>query len=101
MNREFNLGQPIQGAEDRRVFNMQEVMVCIKCDCHPWMRAWAGVVAHPFFAVTDAAGNYEISDLPPGRYTVEVWHERYKSVEREIEFKGSGTLDFILKDRRE
>jgi len=41
------------------------------------MQAYAGVVAHPFFAVTGADGTFTLKGLPPGTYTVEAWHERY------------------------
>ena len=47
----------------------------IKCDIHPWMNSWLIVTDTPHFAVTDASGSFQI-DVPPGEYTVEVWHER-------------------------
>lgn len=67
------------------------------------MAAWIAVVDHPFFAVTDAGGNFEIKGLPPGTYTIEVWHEAYLGTTREIEVKGKDavSMDFPLKDRRE
>jgi hypothetical protein len=40
------------------------------------MNAYAGVVAHPFFAVTKSDGSFEIKGLPAGTYTLELWHER-------------------------
>ena len=51
-------------------------MVPFRCDVHGWMNAYAGVVAHPFFAVSKADGSFEIKGLPPGSYTIEVWHEQ-------------------------
>ena len=39
------------------------------------MTAYVGVLEHPFFAVTDGAGRFSIPKLPPGSYTLEVWHE--------------------------
>jgi plastocyanin len=75
-NREFNHGQPKQFSKLSEVFTTPEVMVRFKCDVHSWMSAWVGVVDHPFFAVTDAAGAFKLPGLPPGSYTVEVWHEK-------------------------
>ena len=75
-NPEFNMGQPVQGMRSRRTFKQVEVMVPIRCDVHGWMSAYAGVVSHPFFAVSGADGSFTIKGLPPGSYTIEAWHER-------------------------
>ncbi len=47
----------------------------IKCDVHGWMNCYIGVVPHPFFAVSDSTGHFEIKGVPPGDYTLELWHE--------------------------
>jgi hypothetical protein len=75
LNPMFNFGQnnvdpgravpPMNQAEEFRV----------KCDVHPWMNCRFVVFNHPFFAVTGDDGTYTISGLPPGTYTVTVWHE--------------------------
>ena len=75
-NQEFNTGQPIQGMKFNHTFTAKEVMVPFKCDVHGWMNAYAGVLDHPYFAVTDASGKFELKGLPPGTYTVEAWHEK-------------------------
>lgn len=46
-----------------------------KCAIHPWMQFWTLVVDHPFAAVTDADGKFEIANLPPGKYKFRVYHE--------------------------
>jgi len=75
-NAEFNNGQPIQGMKMSHTFDKQEVMVPFKCDVHGWMNAYVGVMSHPFFAVTDKDGKFELKGLPPGTYTIEAWHEK-------------------------
>ena len=75
-NNEFNHGQHRQGDRNSEVFTVPEVMVRFKCDVHSWMAAWVGVLDHPYFAVTDASGAFELPNLPPGTYTIEAWHER-------------------------
>ena len=76
-NAQFNLGMPIKGMKLKKTFSKPEVMVKIKCEVHPWMRAYAGVVDNPFYAVTGDDGSAQIKDLPPGEYTLEAWHEKY------------------------
>lgn len=75
VNDEFNMGQPIQGMRFERTFDEPEVMVPFQCDVHSWMNAYAGVLDHPFFAVTGADGRFDIGGLPPGDYVIEAWHE--------------------------
>ena len=76
-NKEFNLGMPRQGMEFSKQFDTQEIMVHVKCDVHPWMSAYIGVLDHPYYAVTDANGAFSIPDLPAGTYTIEAWHEKF------------------------
>ena len=75
-NSEFNNGQPIQGMKMTHTFDKKEVMVPFKCDVHGWMNAYVGVLDHPYFAVTDKSGKFELKSLPPGTYTIEAWHEK-------------------------
>ena len=83
-NQEFNLGMPLQGMKLEKTFSNPEVMVKMKCDVHPWMNAYVGVLPHPYFGVTGADGTFEIKDLPPGDYTLEAWHEKYGTQTQKI-----------------
>jgi hypothetical protein len=47
----------------------------VGCNIHGWMRAWVGVFSHPYFAVTDADGKFEIKDAPAGKFNLVMWHE--------------------------
>jgi hypothetical protein len=53
-----------------------EALIPFKDNQHPWEKAFVSVLKHPFFAITDKLGNYEIRGIPPGTYTLRVWHER-------------------------
>jgi carboxypeptidase family protein len=51
-------------------------LIAITCDVrHTWMSAFVAVADHPYHTVTDAYGDWEIRDVPPGDYTLRVWHE--------------------------
>jgi plastocyanin len=98
-NREFNTGQPIPGMKHTHRFTAREVMVPFKCDVHPWMHAYIGVLDHPFFAVTSADGSFDLQGLPPGTYTVEAWHERLGTQAHMVTIgsKESGSVTFSFK----
>lgn len=55
-----------------------------KCDVHNWMTAHVYVAANPFFAVSDGDGGFTIDKVPPGKYTLEAWHEKYGSKTAEV-----------------
>jgi plastocyanin len=76
VNGEFNEGMPVQGMKLKQTFTAPEIGVPFKCDVHGWMASYAGIVAHPYFAVSGADGRFSLPDLPAGTYTLEVWHER-------------------------
>ena len=71
----FNAGMPKKDMSITKIFEKPEVMMMFKCDVHPWMRAYVGVVPHPFFAVTKEDGSFSIPNLPAGTFTLEIWHE--------------------------
>ncbi len=75
INQPFNMGQPVQGTRFTRTFTTREVMVPFTCDVHAWMNAYAGVLEHPFHAVSGPDGTFTLSGLPPGTYTIDAWHE--------------------------
>ncbi|RMH81685.1 MAG: carboxypeptidase regulatory-like domain-containing protein, partial [Calditrichaeota bacterium] len=64
--------------------------------------AFVVAVQTPYFAVTDKEGNYIIKDVPPGKYTLKVWHEKRQAEPQEVEVpeKGEVTVNFELSKRR-
>jgi hypothetical protein len=58
-----------------KIFTRPEQLIPFKDNQHPWEKAYVAVMDHPFFAVSDEFGRFEIHGLPPGTYTLVVWHE--------------------------
>lgn len=59
----------------------------VRCDAHGWMLGWIVVMGQPYYAVTDEKGAFRIEGVPPGKHTLEVWHEMLGKVTREVEVK--------------
>ena len=81
-NTVFNRTQP-KGRTIPITFTKPEI-VRITCDLHGWMRAWVVVMEHPFHAVTGAAGEFTLDKVPPGKYTLNVWHETLGTVTKDV-----------------
>lgn len=75
-NHEWNISQMPKGDPvEKKTFTQPEIMMPVQCNQHNWMKAYINVSRTPFFAVSDAAGNFEIKGLPPGEYVVAAVHE--------------------------
>ena len=98
-NPEWNEAQPPKGDPKFHTFAREEIMIPVKCNVHPWMRTYLGVVSHPFFAVTGPDGAFQIEGLPPGAYTLAVWHEKFGTREVPVTVgpKQAKTVDFTFK----
>jgi plastocyanin len=97
-NKEWNQSQPAGAQPIIQSFSRAEVVVPVKCNQHPWMKANIGVLKHPLFAVSGENGAFEIKGVPPGTYTVAVWHERYgeKTQSVTVGAKETKTQDFAF-----
>lgn len=74
-------------------FPRADVMIPVKCNVHSWMRAFIGVVDHPYFAVTTGDGTFELKNVPPGDYTIAVWQEKLGQQKQTVHLAASGTAD--------
>jgi plastocyanin len=74
-NPDWNQSQPNGAPPLMHKLTRSEVLVPVKCNQHPWMKSYVGVLKHPFFAVSAEDGSYTIKGVPPGTYTVVAWHE--------------------------
>ena len=99
-NSQFNEGQPVQGMVAEKTLDKPETTPFkIKCDVHGWMKSYMAVMPHPFYAVSQANGQFTIPNLPPGTYTVVAWHEKYGQQEQNITVgpKESKQVSFTFK----
>lgn len=101
-NPEWNQTQPNGAAPIEKTFSRAEVLIPVKCNQHPWMKSYIGVLKHPFFAVSGVDGTYTIKGLPAGTYTVAAWHEKggpngtEKTMQVTVPASGAGTADFAF-----
>ena len=99
-NPDWNQSQPNGAAPMTHSLNVAEVLVPVKCNQHPWMKSYVGVMKHPFFAVSGEDGSFTIKGVPPGTYTVVAWHEASagpgteKTMEVIVPAKGTATANF-------
>ena len=97
-NREWNMTQP-HAMPMEQTFARAEVAIPVKCNVHPWMKGFIAVFKHPYFAVTDKSGNFELKNVPPGTYTITAWQEKLGTQVQKVTV-GAGeakTLDFAFK----
>jgi len=85
-------------------FAHAEIVIPFKDNQHPWKKAYVGVFAHPFFAVSNRQGEFTIAGLPPGDYTIAAWHEQFgeKTFEVKVYPRSTQSLDikFDMADRK-
>ncbi len=95
-NRERNVSMPPGAEKLVFTFPREEVLIPVKCNVHPWMKSYIGVLRHPFFAVTGTDGSFTLQGLPPGEYVIEAWHEKYGTTEQKVTLaaKETKTIEF-------
>ena len=98
-NKEWNESQAPKAAPLEKSFAREEVLLPVKCNQHPWMKMYVGVVKSPFFSVSGKDGKFTISGLPPGKYTIAAVHETLgeQTMQVEVGPKDSKTADFSFK----
>ncbi len=91
-NRPVNRAQPKDLHQIEVTFRAAE-KVKVKCDIHGWMSAWIAVVDHPYHAITAQNGAFVIGNVPPGTYTLEVWHETLGTSTQSVTVAAGETAD--------
>lgn len=103
-NPEWNQTQPNGAAPIEKTFARPEVLIPVKCNQHPWMKAYVGVLRHPYYAVSAEDGTFTIKNVPPGTYTVAAWHEKggpngtEKTMQVTVPASGDAKADFAFGD---
>jgi plastocyanin len=98
-NPSFNRAQP-QARTISFVFKQPELLR-VDCDLHSWMRGWVVVAAHPFYALTNESGEFVLENVPPGKYTLQVWHEILGTVTQGVTVsnKGAATVNVEMRKK--
>ncbi len=71
----YNIALPFKGFSVTKPLPANPELIKIKCDAHEWMHAWIMELDHPYYTTTGSDGHFTIKDVPPGSYTLAVWHE--------------------------
>jgi len=94
----FNLGSWPKGQTKSFTFKQPGCIATLLCNVHPEMEGFIVVLETPYFAVSAKDGAYEIKDVPAGKYTLKIWHEKLKGkdVTVDVPAKGNATVDFEI-----
>ena len=80
----FNKGMPNEKTPPIEYTAKEEGMMRWKCDVHPWMRGYIGISKNGLQAISGSDGTFKIDNVPPGKYTLEAWHEKYGTKTQEV-----------------
>ena len=98
-NQRFNVGNYPAGEIRERVFD-RPGPVTLLCNVHLEMSAYVVVVETPYFASSAEDGGYRIAEVPPGNYTLQIWHPRLKTQTRQITITGDETVTLNVELRK-
>jgi hypothetical protein len=88
-NPTFNRTQP-RGRTIPIVFARPEI-IRVNCDLHSWMRGWVVVTDHPFYVLSNDNGEFALTGVPPGKYTLQVWQESLGITSQDVTVTGDET----------
>src|SRR5450759_881841 len=89
----FNLGSWPKGQTRSYTFQKQGCMPVLLCNVHPEMEAYIVTLQNPYFAVSDKDGSYSIKNVPAGKFTLKIWHEKLKGSSQEVTVPESGDVE--------
>lgn len=99
-NEPFNRSMPGRMKELAVTFDRSE-RIRVGCDVHKWMAGWVVVSKHPYYAVTGKDGAFRLEGVPPGTYTLQVWHEKLGKQDKEVTVSSGAEVqvEFVLKTK--
>lgn len=99
-NRPVNMSQPEFREKMEMTFKHPE-FIQARCDVHGWMSCWIIVTDQPYYAITDAEGNFVLNDIPPGNYQLNCWQEMLgeQTIAVTVETDGALTSTFTFSGR--
>jgi len=95
-NPAFNQAQPKFKKKIEKTIEKPEMPIKVVCDAHGWMLAWWISQEHPYYALTDEKGAFEMKDVPPGDYQVELWHEVLGKHTEKVTVEPGGTMTLTV-----
>jgi len=88
----LNVSQPEVGSVvEKKIKLRRGVAMKVECDAHDFMHAYVFVAKNPYFAVVNDKGEFEIKDVPPGKYKINVWHSSLGTKKGTVEVAANGT----------
>ncbi|MFQ5803382.1 MAG: beta-sandwich domain-containing protein [Candidatus Methylomirabilales bacterium] len=89
----FNVAQPTQGHKVQKTIKPRRgKAIRIECDAHNWMLGWMYVVDNPYYAIVKKDGSFNIKDVPPGNYTLKVWHPFLGTKKQKVKVSANGKV---------
>jgi len=97
-NAEWNKSQP-PGAPPIHTSYAKPEFIPVKCNVHPWMHGYFAVLSTAHHTVSGADGKFSLAGLPPGKYTITAWHEKFGTQTQDVTITGNetATVNFVFK----
>jgi plastocyanin len=98
VNPEWNKSQP-PGAPPLKVTYEKAEFIPVKCNVHPWMHGYFAVLGTSHHSVSDENGKFSLKGLPPGKYTLTAWQEKFGTQTQDVTVSSGGTakVNFTFK----